>query len=164
MDADRRDERMGMDHRDERMGTDRHENPTDHGPNRSERGKGISLLLALLGLWMVGQAFLFDLAGAHFWSDVLVGALLIGVGGYNYSRQANERFGNSAVALIAVAAGLWLIAAPFLLGDDYGLSETTNDIWLYNDLAVGLLAMGLGAYSAYMARDHPQQDAHRTKA
>lgn len=112
---------------------------------------------------MIVLALVLDVTGAQFWSDILVGALLIGVGGYNYSRRANERLANSAIALIAVAAGLWLIAAPYVLGADAGLTEATNDLWFYNHIAVGLLAVGLGAYSAYKARDY-QQDTRRTKA
>ncbi|WP_418282545.1 SPW repeat domain-containing protein [Halorubrum sp. DTA98] len=147
---------MGMD-------TDRRDERADHERNAGERGKWLSPLIALLGVWMIALAFVLDVTGAQFWSDVLVGALLIGVGGYNYSRQANERLANSAIALIAVAAGLWLIAAPYVLGADAGLTESAYDLWFYNHIAVGLLAAGLGAYSAYMTRDH-QQDTRRTKA
>ncbi|WP_200840240.1 SPW repeat protein [Halorubrum sp. JWXQ-INN 858] len=140
----------------------RRDEPDDHGANPSERGKWLSALIALLGLWMIAQAIGLDLTQAQFWNDVLVGSLLIGVGGYNYSRQANERFANTAVALIAVAAGLWLIAAPFVLGTDTGIAETTNETWFYNHIAVGLLTVGLGAYSAYQAGDR-QQDTRRAK-
>ncbi len=112
---------------------------------------------------MIVQALLLELTAAQFWNDILIGALLVGVGGYNYSRRADERFANTAVSLIAVAAGLWLIAAPFVLGADTGLTETANELGFYNDIAVGLLAVGLGAYSAYQARDH-QEDTRRTNA
>jgi drug/metabolite transporter (DMT)-like permease len=140
---------------------DRRDERADHGANPSESGKWISALIALLGLWMAVQAIGVELTAAQFWNDILVGALLIGVGGYNYSQRASERFGNTAVALIAVAAGLWLIAAPFVLGADTGFTETTNVFGFYNDLVVGLLAVILGAYSAYKARDH-QEDTRRT--
>lgn len=142
---------------------DRQDERVDHGANPGERGKWLSALIALLGLWMVAQAIAVDLTAAQFWNDVLVGALLIAVGGYNYSRRANERFASTAVALIAVAAGLWLIAAPFVLGADAGLTETVNVFGFYNDIVVGLLAIGLGAYSAYKARDH-REDTRRTRA
>lgn len=139
----------------------RREERTSNGANPRERGKWLSMLIALLGLWMIVQAVGLDLAVAQFWNDVLVGALLVGVGGYNYSRRANERFANTAVAMVAVAAGLWLIAAPFVLGPDPGVTETTNEVGFYNDVAVGLLAAGLGAYSVYTARDH-RPDTRRT--
>jgi len=131
------------------------------GVNPHERGKWISALIAVLGLWMIAQALGLDLTASQFWNDVLVGGLLIGVGGYNYSRRADERFGNTAVAMIAVAVGVWLMAAPFVLGAEAGLTETTNELGFYNDIIVGLLAAGLGAYSAYQAREH-QEDTRRT--
>lgn len=172
MHTDRREERAEHERRDTRTDAGRHDERTDperrddraaHDPNPDERGKWLSALIAVLGIWMIVQALTIELIAAQFWNDVLIGALLIGVGGYNYSRQANERFANTAVALIAVAAGLWLIAAPFVLGADSGLTETTNEFGFYNDIVVGLLAVGLGAYSAYQARDH-QADTRRAKA
>lgn len=153
-DRSRSDVERDPDHRDERI---------SHGPNPHERGKWLSALIALLGLWMVAQAIALDLTAAQFWNDVLVGALLIGVGGYNYTRRASEAFGNTAVALIAVAAGLWLIVAPFVLGADAGFTETANAYGFYNDLVVGLLAVGLGAYSAYKARDQ-EPETRETRA
>lgn len=157
-----RDDRQSMDvdreRREEHVDRDDAE---DYGPNPRERGKSLSVLIAVLGVWMAAQAFLFDLVAAQFWNDVLVGAILLGVGGYNYSRRADERFGNTAVALIAVAVGVWLIAAPFVLGAEAGLTETTNEFGFYNDIVVGVLAIGLGAYSAYKARDH-EAETRRT--
>lgn len=143
--------------------TNRRNERDDHGANPGERGKWLSALIALLGILVIVQAYVFDITQAQFWSDALVGALLIGVGGYNYSRQANERVANTAVALIAVAAGVWLIAAPFVLGGDASLTETTNDLWFYSHIVLGLLAAGLGAYSAYKAGDR-KEDTRRTKA
>lgn len=161
VDSNRRDEHVHADRHDEHDDPDRHEEHVDHEANPGERGKWISALIAVLGLWMIVQAFGVDLTASQFWNDVLVGALLIGVGGYNYSRRSSERFGNMAVALIAVAAGVWLLVAPFVLGAGTGATETANDFGFYNDLVVGLLAIGLGAYSAYKARDH-QEDTPRT--
>lgn len=120
------------------------------GPNRFEEGKWLSALIALLGLWMIGQAIVLDLADAHLWNDALVGVLLIAVGGYNYTRRADERFGSVPAAIVAAAAGLWLIATPFVLGDDPAIGESMA-VW--NDIIVGLIALGLGAYSAYRARE-----------
>lgn len=167
VDRDRRDDRTDHvdrdrhDERTDRMDREHHDERTDHGANPRERGKWLSALIAVLGLWMIVQALGLELTASQFWNDILVGSLLIGVGAYNYSRRADERFGNAAVALIAVAAGVWLIAAPFVLGAEAGLTETTNELGFYNDIAVGLLAIGLGAYSAYKARDH-EEDTRRT--
>lgn len=121
--------------------------------NPDESGKWVSALLALLGLWMVAQAFLIDLVAAQFWNDVIVGLLLAAIGTYNYSRRAGEHAGNVGAAAVAVLIGLWLIAAPFLFGDQMPFTGAATDMGAWNDIIVGLAALGLGAYSAYKARD-----------
>lgn len=127
---------------------------TEYNPNPSESGKWLSAVIALLGVWMIVEAFLFDLVASQFWNDLIVGALLLLVGGYNYSRRASERLGSMSAAIIAALVGLWLIAAPFIFGADFGLTETANDLGFWNDIVVGLITLILGAYSAYEVRDH----------
>lgn len=141
---------MSQNTADDEMRTDR----TDHAPNPGERGKWISALLALLGLWMIAQAIALDLTASQLWNDVAAGVLLLAIGAYNYSRRSDERLASTAAAIIAALVGLWLIAAPFVLGTGTGVTETVNDAGFWNDILLGLLALGLGAYSAYKARDH----------
>jgi len=124
--------------------------------NPDESGKWVSALLALLGVWMIAQAFLVDLVAAQLWNDVIVGFLLAAIGTYNYSRRADERAGNLAAAAVAVLLGLWLIAAPFLFGDQLPFTGTVTDVGAWNDIIVGLAALGIGAFSAYKARDEQQ--------
>lgn len=139
---------------DDRTADDRStERAETYTPNPGERGKWLSAIIALLGLWMLAEALWLDLVPAQFWNDVIVGLLLLAVGAYNYSRRASERLGNVAAASLAALLGLWLIAAPFVFGADTGLAETTNDMGFWNDIAVGALTFLLGAYSAYKARD-----------
>lgn len=134
-----------------------------HTPNPDERGKGLSALIALLGIWMILQAILFDLAATQVWNDVLVGVFLAAVGAYNYSRRSNEQLGSVGAAAVAAILGLWLIIAPFVLGVDAGATETANDLGFWNDIIVGLLALVLGAYSAYKIRDW-RRDVQRAAA
>lgn len=133
----------------------------EYTPNPRERSKWLSALIALLGLWMIVQAVALDLMASQFWNDVAVGTLLVAVGGYNYYRRANEQLASVAVAMIAAVVGLWLIAAPFLFGAGAGLTEGVNDLGFWNGIAVGLLAVGLGIYSAYKVRAH-RRDTRRT--
>lgn len=135
---------------------------TDYDPNPGERGKWLSAVIGLLGLWMLAQAVLFELAAGQFWNDVLVGALFLAVGAYNYYRRSDERLGNVAAASVAALVGLWLIAAPFVLGIDSGTTETANDLGFWNDVVVGLIAAVVGGYSAYKARDRRQHSTQAT--
>lgn len=134
-------------------------------PNPNESGKTISAIVGVLGLWMIIQALLLDIVATQFWNDVAVGVVLLVAGGYNYYRRSNKKTGSVAAALVAAIAGLWLIAAPFMFGADFGFTEATNDLAFWNDIIVGLLALALGAYSAYEARDERQEaEARRTRA
>ncbi|WP_415383503.1 SPW repeat protein [Halosimplex sp. TS25] len=121
--------------------------------NPTESGKWISLLVALLGLWMLAQSFLLDPIAGNFWSDIIVGAALVVLGGYNYYRRANEQLGSVGVGAFVALLGLWLIATPFILGSTEGTAAVETDIEFWNDIIVGLLTFLLGAYSAYEARD-----------
>lgn len=128
----------------------------EYDPNPGERGKWISAIIALLGLWMIVEALWLDLVPGQFWNDVVVGALLLVVGGYNYSRRANEQLGSAAAAVVAALVGLWLVVAPFVLGGgEVGLS--TNEVGFWNDIVVGLVVLALGAYSAYEIRDRRRE-------
>ena len=120
--------------------------------NPTESGKWISALVALIGLWLLLQAFLFDPIAGNFWSDVIVGVALVTLGGYNYYRRANEELGSVAVGAFVALLGLWMIATPFILGSTEGTAAVETDIEFWNDIAVGLLTFLLGAYSAYEAR------------
>jgi len=129
----------------------------DHEPemdtNPGERGKWISALVALLGLWLVVEAFVLNPIAGNFWSDIIVGVALIALGGYNFYRRANERLGSVGVGVFVALLGLWLVATPFILGSTEGTAAVEFDIEFWNDVLVGLLVFLLGAYSAYEARD-----------
>jgi len=130
---------------------------TDYRPNPDESGKWLSAIIALLGVWMIVEAVAFDMVVTQFWNDVLVGALLLAVGGYNYYRRSNEETASVGAASIAALLGAWLIITPFVLGADAGATETVNDLAFWNDVIVGLAALVLGAYSAYAAREEREE-------
>lgn len=124
----------------------------DIDTNPAERGKWISALVALLGLWLIIEPLLLELSVANFWNDIIIGAALVVLGGYNYYRRADERLGSVAVGVFVALLGLWMIAAPFVLGDPAGATDT-GPLGRWNDIIIGALALILGAYSAYEARD-----------
>lgn len=136
------------------------ENRASAGTNRAtneynpgNRGRLVSALIALLGVWMVVEALWFDLVAAQVWNDLVVGVLLLAAGGYNLSRRSDERVGSMGAAVFAALLGLWLVASPLMFGADTGLTEAINDAGFWNDVVVGLLALVLGAYSAYQVQD-----------
>ncbi|WP_226479295.1 SPW repeat protein [Natrinema amylolyticum] len=126
---------------------------TPHEPNPDERGTWLAALVGLLGLALLVEAVVLDLAASQFWNDVFVGATLFLAGAYNYYSRSNREFGSLGVASLVALLGLWLVAAPFLLGTGSGATETASDVGFWTDIVVGLLAFGLGTYSAYAIRD-----------
>lgn len=115
----------------------------------NDGGEWVSGLIALLGVWLVAQVLVFDLAAAQLWNDVVVGALLAAAGGYNFVLRRRGRVGNLGIAIVAAVLGVWLVVAPFL-----GTEAVAFDgLAVWNDVVVGLLALVLGAYSAYVIRD-----------
>ena len=121
--------------------------------NPAERGKWISGLVALFGLWLVAEAYLLNPIAGHFWSDIIVGVALIALGGYNFYRRASERIGSVGIGVFVALLGVWLVVTPFILGSTEGTAAVEFDIEFWNDVIVGLLVFLLGAYSAYEARE-----------
>lgn len=124
----------------------------DYDRNPDERGKWVSALIAGLGAWMVLEAVAFDLILTQFLNDVLVGALLLTVGGYNVYRRANARVGSVEAAVVVALVGLWLVISPFVLGTESFGEVAFEDLTFWNDLVAGLIALALGAYSAHEAK------------
>lgn len=131
----------------------------DVGTNPREAGKWISALVAVIGAWLIVQAYLLDPVAGNFWSDVIVGVALAALGGYNYYRRSNEQHASVAVGAFVALLGLWIIATPFILGSTEGAAAVESDIEFWNDIAAGAVVAALGAYSAYASRE---RDVART--
>lgn len=118
------------------------------------RGTWLSVMLLVLGLWLLSRPLWFGFDGLWGWSDVVVGLLLVVLAGYNVRRRIGGETGNDDVATLVVVLGLYLIVTPFVFGQNTGLFGQPNTYALVNNLVVGLLVLFLGAASAYEARDH----------
>ncbi|WP_436344189.1 SPW repeat domain-containing protein [Natronorubrum sp. FCH18a] len=135
----------------------------EYDPNPDKRGLWLSAIIAVLGGWMVVQAVAFDLAASQFWNAVFAGAALLAVGAYNSYRRSKAEFGSAGLAVFAALVGLWLVAAPFLIGPGEGIVAAQSDVGAWNDVVVGLLTLGLGLYSASKIRDR-RRDADARQA
>ena len=108
----------------------------------------------LLGIWLIIAPFALaysDSASAR-WNDIVVGAAVLILAGRSAVAPANGvQLGCSCAAL-----GVWLVIAPFALGN----SNITANVWY--DALVGVLLVVLGAWSAFAGeRLHGGGRAHR---
>ena len=94
----------------------------------------VSTLLFLAAVWLVVSAVPVSYMGAGrfdaFWSDLVVGLALCAVMLIRLTRPG------VSLAAVTLGLGIWLVAAPFVLG--YPL---TGSMW--NDVLVGLVVLAL---------------------
>jgi hypothetical protein len=106
--------------------------------------KWISAVVGVIGLWLiVGPPFLFEAPFADFWSDLIVGFVLLSLAIYTYARRASAS-SQWAMAAATVFGG-WVILGAFLWG--------TSTILFWNDLLAGGIVAVFAGYSAYEARE-----------
>lgn len=122
----------------------------ESGANPHMDGRWVSVIVALLGLWLIVETVWTDPA-VLFWNDLITGGLLVGLGSYNYSRRAAKRVGSFGVAALTALLGLWLIVSPF------ALSPTVDSagVAFWNNILIGAIAVALGGYSAYETTKKP---------
>ncbi|WP_135819966.1 SPW repeat protein [Halostella litorea] len=116
-------------------------------------------LASLIGLWVVIAPFIYgDVSGdtldALGWNNVIVGAAIFLVAGYNYYRMSKGLNVSEAAAGLVALLGLWLVVAPFVAFD------TTFEL-LSSTAISGLVVAAIGAYNAYKGR---QASDRRTTA
>jgi hypothetical protein len=99
---------------------------------------------ALLGLWLVVAPFVLATSTAGLWNDVVLGLIIASVGTYNYYLTTQGKEVSAAAAGLNTLAGLWMIAAPFVLA---GISGAA----FWSDLTVGVLVTLFAGYNAYVA-------------
>ena len=105
----------------------------------------MSVLAALLGLWIVASPFVWEATEAVLWNNVLVGAAVFLIGAFNYYLVANDRPTNLASMALAAILGLWVLITPaaFAIG---------SEPLVWSNVVAGLVVALLGGYVAYERR------------
>ena len=104
--------------------------------------KWVSAIVALAGLGLVAYPFMFEATEAAFWNDILVGAAIFLLAGYNFVRLSKDRLGSVGVASLAALLGLWALISPAVI--EMGSTELAA-----TTAGGGLIAAALAAYNAY---------------
>jgi hypothetical protein len=106
--------------------------------------KWTSALVSLIGLWLIiGPPFLFEAPFSDFWSDLIVGFVLLSLAVYTYARRTSAS-SQWAMAAATIFGG-WVILGAFLW--------QTSTILFWNDLLAGGIVAVFAGYSAYEARE-----------
>ena len=127
----------------------------------SKMVKWLSGVNALIGAWLVVSLFLLTRTSGGFsasaWNNIIVGAAVFLVAGYNYTRADEEQPGSVGASSLVALLGLWMLIAPFLVFN----IDTATLFW--SNVLSGLVVAVLGAFNAYTAsknrrtryRSHP---------
>jgi len=97
----------------------------------------------VLGLWLIIAAFVVAVSEEAYWNDLLVGIVVLILAATRLSKPIE---GTKPASWVNAAIGVWLIAAPFILG-------YTADQEMWNDIIVGVLILVFGAWSASLPRE-----------
>lgn len=107
--------------------------------------KWISGLAVLLGLWLVITPFAMESTATAMWNNVIVGAAIIILAGFNFYRMSNAQLGNIGVSALVALLGLWALIVPFVF------EMGSNDL-LWSTAIAGLIIAILGGYNLYATR------------
>ena len=109
-------------------------------------GGYVSAVTALIGGWIVVGAFVFaPIPAANFWNDIVVGAAIGIIAGYNAFKADDLEGINTGAAALVALLGLWMVVAPFVF-------ETTGAVSFWSDVISGALVAVLAGYNAYRSR------------
>lgn len=116
-----------------------------HEPTESEGMKWLSGIASLVGLWIVASPFVFEAAEAAIWNNVVVGAAIFLIAGYNWYRiRTDHPTSIGAMTLVALLA-VWTLIAPFAF-------EIGSEALLWSNVVAGVLGGAFAGYVAYNRR------------
>lgn len=107
--------------------------------------KGLSAVVALVGLWIGASPFLYGDTTIARWNNLAVGGAIALLGAYNFYRASEGQFRHEGIAGTAALLGVWSIVAPVMLG-----FESRGLFW--STAVSGLVVAALSAYNAYESR------------
>lgn len=109
---------------------------------RDDTIQWISGAAALLGLWIAVSPFLYETVQSVLWNNVVVGAAIFLVSGYNFYRVMNGDGTSVSVMSLVALLGLWAVVAPLVL-------EVESQALLWSNVVAGIIVALLAGYVAY---------------
>lgn len=96
--------------------------------------KWLSGLAALVGAWIILSPFLFESTVAAGWNNLLVGAAILLISGFNFYRLSNGKPSVDGAMGIVALLGIWTLITPFAI--DIG-----SDALLWSNVIAGVLVV-----------------------
>lgn len=119
--------------------------------------KWLSGLVSLIGLWIAASPFVYEATDAAIWNNLIVGAAIFLIAGYNYYRITNNQSTSTGAMSLVVLLGLWTLIAPYTLEwavegavATEGL-EVAAQALVWSNVVTGILTALLAGYVGYMA-------------
>lgn len=113
--------------------------------------KWLSGINALLGAWLVISPFLLTTTegglSASVWNNILIGAVIFVIAGYNYYRQSRDQAVSTGSASLVALLGLWMIVAPFVV------FAVGTAAMFWSNVVTGVLVTIMAVYVAYEGRE-----------
>ncbi len=145
-------------------GTDAHGTETQSGGGAGDpetrRGQGepsgqkwLSGIVSLIGLWVAISPFVYEVMESMLWNNVLVGAAIFLLAGYNYYRIVSSHPTSTGVMSLVALLGLWILVAPFALEGTVAMEglDVASDGLVWSNVVSGVLTAIFAAYIAYAA-------------
>jgi hypothetical protein len=105
----------------------------------------ISAATAVIGAWIVISAFVYSPPAANFWNDIIIGAAIGIIAGYNALKTDDVEGINTGAASLVALLGLWMVIAPFVF-------ETVFEGAFWSDVVSGAIVAILAGYNVYQSR------------
>lgn len=101
----------------------------------------------VLGLWLVAVPFVYDVAtSAAMWNAVVMGLIIAAVAGFDFELLREGGPASRGGAWTNAVLGLWVLAAPFVVVTELGVTGGA----LANHVLVGLIVAAASVYVAVM--------------
>ena len=119
-----------------------------------EGRKWLSGIISLIGLWIAVSPFVYEAMASLLWNNVIVGAAIFLLAGYNYYRIVTDHPTSVGVMSLVALLGLWILVAPFAIEGQIAVEglEAAAEGLVWSSVVAGILTTVLAAYVAYAAR------------
>lgn len=136
-----------------------------HDQGEPDSQKWLSGLVSLIGLWMAVSPVFYEQAASVLWNNMLIGAAIFLLAGYNYYRISDGHSTSTGVMSLVALLALWMGVSHFAIGGEFAMSglEVAGQGLAWSNVVSGLIAAALSAYIAYTAgREVPRGTAAGT--